>query len=496
MQMPTTWYEWILTIILAILSFEVLIALHELGHLLTAKAFNVYCLEYSLGFGPKIFQKKPKEGKETKFTIRAIPLGGYVSMYGEEVELEEGLNIPHERSLEGIARYKRAVVFAAGVIVNALLAFTLFFISDVCFPLVSATNISEVKEGSTAETSGIKNKDRLYFVGNEMDGETKEETKEDGSKETYTFNSRIYYEYTKDTVIYAGYLYIVDSDIQIGEYHYVMTYYPTGTKNSTIFTNAFKLYPADTSESKEIKNSDAFANWNKFGYEIPYYPNYKTDPYMVDRDLSFDADTYFRKYLGKNEKGNDTWATPSERVLRKLVIHSEKEGSSYHWKDVGLSFITQEVWLDFGSRMANVFEDFGNASIAVFRGLGVLFSGGIRNMSGFIGIFQTSASILSSYTFSTYLYFWGLISVNLAIFNLLPFPGLDGWSLAVTAVEGSVNAVRKAKLRKINIENDTPYEEWKIPSKVKNIVSYIGLGLIFLLMAVIIVIDILRLFGV
>ena len=64
MQMPSTWYEWLFTIVLAIISLGILIALHELGHLLSAKVFNVYCLEYSLGFGPAIFKKKPKEGKE------------------------------------------------------------------------------------------------------------------------------------------------------------------------------------------------------------------------------------------------------------------------------------------------------------------------------------------------------------------------------------------------------------------------------------------------
>ena len=55
----------ILYILLFIVFLSVLIIVHELGHLAAAKAFNVYCLEYSLGFGPKIFQKKPKEGKET-----------------------------------------------------------------------------------------------------------------------------------------------------------------------------------------------------------------------------------------------------------------------------------------------------------------------------------------------------------------------------------------------------------------------------------------------
>jgi regulator of sigma E protease len=69
---------------------------------------------------------------------------------------------------------------------------------------------------------------------------------------------------------------------------------------------------------------------------------------------------------------------------------------------------------------------------------------------------------------------WGLISVNLAIFNLLPFPGLDGWQLLVTAIEG---ISRK-----------------KVPTKVKSIISAVGLVLLFGLMIFITIKDILGLF--
>ena len=93
--------EWIVSIVLFIVSLGVLITLHELGHLTMAKLFNVYCQEFSIGFGPALLHKRGK-GKETYFSIRAIPLGGYVSMYGEEMELEEGVVVGEERSLEGI----------------------------------------------------------------------------------------------------------------------------------------------------------------------------------------------------------------------------------------------------------------------------------------------------------------------------------------------------------------------------------------------------------
>ena len=72
-----------------------------------------------------------------------------------------------------------------------------------------------------------------------------------------------------------------------------------------------------------------------------------------------------------------------------------------------------------------------------------------------------------------FLFYWALISVNLGIVNLLPFPGLDGWQFLVTIVEG---ITRKT-----------------IPTKVKSIVSAIGIGLLFILMILIIIKDVIAL---
>ena len=99
----------ILYILLFIFCLSVLIMVHEAGHLVTAKLFKVYCLEYSIGFGPAILHKKRKDG-ETFFSLRTIPFGGYVSMYGEGVELPEGVEIDSSRSLEGIKKWKKCII--------------------------------------------------------------------------------------------------------------------------------------------------------------------------------------------------------------------------------------------------------------------------------------------------------------------------------------------------------------------------------------------------
>ena len=145
MQVLTT----ILYILLFIVFLSILIIIHELGHLAAAKAFNVYCLEYSIGMGPALFKYKRKNG-ETQFTLRGIPFGGYVSMYGEGVELPEGVTVDESRSLNGIKPWKRAIILLAGVTMNALLALVFFFVSN-CFPQESIDYINLLLGLSSAE---------------------------------------------------------------------------------------------------------------------------------------------------------------------------------------------------------------------------------------------------------------------------------------------------------------------------------------------------------
>ena len=146
----------ILYILLFLVFLSVLIVIHELGHLIAAKTFHVYCLEYSIGMGPLLFKHKRKNG-ETQFSLRAIPFGGYVSMYGEGVELPEGVEIDPSRSLNNIKAWKRAIVLLAGVTMNAVLALVFFFASN-CFPQESIDYINHlnVAESFTSCTDSFK----------------------------------------------------------------------------------------------------------------------------------------------------------------------------------------------------------------------------------------------------------------------------------------------------------------------------------------------------
>ena len=450
----------IVSIILFILAFGALICIHEAGHLSMAKLFKVYCKEYSIGFGPAIFSRK-KEGHETKFSIRAIPLGGYVSMYGEGMEGDPELEgIPQERSLEGIKKWKKAIILSAGVILNAVLAFILIFISNVAFPLKSPTRNAIVKEGSAiAATYGVQNDDQLQFIL----PDSTDYVSEDGRIYPFT------YEFTDDQkVIHANNFYIIDDGVLVDGQHLVLVYYPAGNKKNPVFTEGLSFYNAITRDDLDNLKYDTqlkkdFIAWKEADPTQVYFPDFEHGLHTFEEDKSVVATI--------------TFANAGEKDITFTIKVAKKGAKTTNtFEDIGLSFKMKKTWLPFGQRLRYTFEDFGSAAGAVFKGLKVLFTGGIRNMSGIVGIFDASASLYSQYTFSTYLFFWGLISINLAIFNLLPFPGLDGWQLLVTAIEG---ITRK-----------------KIPTKAKTIMSIVGLALLFALMIAIVVLDILRLVGI
>ena len=405
-----------LYILLFIALLSVLIIVHELGHLAAAKAFNVYCLEYSIGMGPLLFKKKRKNG-ETQFSIRAIPFGGYVSMYGEGVELPEGVEIDESRSLNKIKAWKRAIVLLAGVTMNAILALAFFFISN-CVDKSLYINCVNVTENSPAALAGVPNNailDYELFAYHDDAANT--------DRGFYIFDKMATIN-GDDTVYYAATFNFEDLDSldkrDLAQYLYI---YP--------FTDST-------------------------GAQIDF--NHLVDPVTVNY-----ADVHFHS-LVKGEDGKSSVAGPIYNVQIK-----QSEGK---YESFGCAMYYGKKNANFKEIVKGTFSDFGQCSILLFKTIGQLFTtpSTWNQVGGIIAVGFETTSVLQNFGIGKFLFYWGFISVNLAIFNLLPFPGLDGWQLLVLIVEGTT---RK-----------------KIPEKVKNIVSLVGIGLLLLLMAVIVVKDV------
>ena len=107
-----------MTFLIAVVMLGLIIFVHELGHFLTAKLFKMPVSEFSIGMGPQVFSV---DTKNTAYSFRAIPIGGYVNIEGMEVGSEV------ENGFSSKPAYQRFVVLFAGVFMNFLMAFILLF---------------------------------------------------------------------------------------------------------------------------------------------------------------------------------------------------------------------------------------------------------------------------------------------------------------------------------------------------------------------------------
>ena len=106
-------------IILAIVAFGILIFVHELGHFLAAKACGVKVTEFAMGMGPRILHK---QGKETVYSLRALPIGGFCAMEGEEGQSDD------PRAFTNQSVLRRLLILVAGSAMNFLLGFLLVLV--------------------------------------------------------------------------------------------------------------------------------------------------------------------------------------------------------------------------------------------------------------------------------------------------------------------------------------------------------------------------------
>ncbi len=156
----------------------VMIFFHELGHFITAKYFRVKVLKFALGFGPKIVAK---EVGETEYSIRYVPLGGFVKMLGEdEGEEDEDKDKDSkpltpddmERAFNNQHPLKRIAIVAAGPLFNLVLALFLFCgIFLIAGNYIMTAEIGQVKVDSPADKAGLKEGDVVVSVqGQAIDG--------------------------------------------------------------------------------------------------------------------------------------------------------------------------------------------------------------------------------------------------------------------------------------------------------------------------------------
>ena len=134
-------------IIIAILFFELIIIIHEGGHFVAARLMKIKVNEFAIGMGPKLFSRT---GKETTFSLRAIPFGGYCAMEGEDEESDD------ENAFINKKVRQRIFVVVAGAAMNLILGFVILLIMVSSGSLVGTTQIARFEDNAVSAQYGLE----------------------------------------------------------------------------------------------------------------------------------------------------------------------------------------------------------------------------------------------------------------------------------------------------------------------------------------------------
>ncbi len=141
--------------LVAILFFGLLISIHELGHFTFAKLFKVKVNEFALGMGPAIFKKKKGD---TTYALRLLPIGGYVSMEGEDEESQD------ENAFNRKKVWQKFLIVAAGAIMNLILGVVIVATCLSMEDLIGTTQVLKFHENAVSQQTGLQAGDELIEI--------------------------------------------------------------------------------------------------------------------------------------------------------------------------------------------------------------------------------------------------------------------------------------------------------------------------------------------
>ncbi len=362
-----------------------LILIHEGGHFLVAKLCKVKVNEFAIGFGPTIWKK---QGKETKYALRLIPLGGFVNLEGEDKRVE-GKNSFSEASI-----LKRMAIILAGGFVNIIFGLLVYFILMTSIGNNTSLVIDKTMPDYAAEKSGIIAGDEIIKINNK-----KINVKSDIDKILSKSNG----ENLKIT-------------IKRNEEQQDITLTPTAKENKSTgiylksgdnSTKIVTVEKGSSSEKQGLKANDKIQKIN--GLEV------KTREDIVNIISSNKEE----KLLFTIQRGNETL---NIEVIPDTIY-------SYY---IGVQFRKAERSIPNNIHYA-LFEtrDF---TLSIIENLKMLFTGrvGLDQMMGPVGI---SEAVANTSEVKDFMQLLALISLSLGVTNLLPLPALDGGKFVLLLIE-------------------------------------------------------------
>lgn len=376
-----------------------LILIHEAGHLIVAKLCKVKVNEFAIGFGPTIWKK---QGKETKYALRLIPLGGFCSMEGEEERSE------NSGSFSKASIPKRIAIVAAGAIVNILFGLIVYFILMSTLDTYITNKIDTILDGYIAQEINLKHGDEII----ELDG-NKINNKYDLNKVLEKANGK-------------------EINLKIRRDNNVLEYNikPTELKSKTT-----GMYLDDNCKILSIeKGSSAEKQGIKVNDKI-----IKINNEQVNNDVE--------KLIQIIQKDDiNTLVLEIDRNGEILEIQLIPDYISSYYLGITLQKADKTFinYLIYGGIETKEF------AFSIIDNIKELFTGGvgIDQMVGPVGISEVVAKTSG---FREFVYMLALISLSLGVTNLLPIPALDGGKILILLIE----AIRRKPLKEkteINIQ--------------------------------------------
>ena len=429
--------------------------IHEFGHFIVARMCKVHVQRFSVGMGPVIYKKYDKHG--TEFALSAIPLGGYVSMITNkliEIEPEISNQLNEEQlknTFDSKPKWQRASIMFAGPLANFLLSifiFTAIFINTVdpqTIPVIKSVdqNISY----STNET--FLENDKIILINNT------------GVKDAKDINLEL--------LSYAGFS---------GKLNFSVLR-PEVVDPVTVGVNVTDFLPTSDSQTNPSEHLGININYLVqpiIGKIITGGSADKAGLKSNDKILKIgNTNIYFADDIREKVSRNPN-ADLEFKVLRndEIIYVPVKIDSEINQNiRVGVLGIAFGTSRSFSQSLSKGTYETYNLSIKTLQFIGKMITGnmGTENLSGPIGIAQMAGNTAQA-GFLPFMYLMALLSISLAVINLLPIPVLDGGQLSLLALE----AVRGKPL----------------PEKVENIIYTGGAALVVMLMIFAIFNDVLR----
>ncbi len=422
-------------VLLAFIILMFMVLVHETGHYTAGKLLKFKINEFSVGMGPKLLSKKRKNGEVV--SLRLLPLGGYCAFEGEDGETQV------EGAFNAQKPWKRLIVLFSGA----------------AFNFISAVLICVILFGAYGETVAMVNK--VYDYAPQFNQQLQK------GDIIYKINGKTVFMLDNLNRYMADEMTIVV--LRNGE-EVTLDGITRETYTSFNVSDFSKTYVSVTDGKRELQTGDmiycingnlVFEKGDLFKYLENYEEETCTITVSVSNELNEDNTDYISKEYVYEVLVSDIYgANPDISVVEQ------------EYNGIGMSINYLAYKFDFGRALTRVLPYCGEVAALVLRTLGGLFTGavGLNDIGGPVTTISITSEVVS-YGFPSILALIVLISVNLAVFNLLPVPALDGCRMVFVIIEWIAG-------RPIN-------------RKVESWIN--GIGLI-LLLGFVVLVDLLKLF--